>query len=143
MRVECSPKAGAITWRRGQLSDHTHIDRAQMSLVYPDLVPGQQVRFPARGAWHFGVLVGIDGTFAVVRTTGADRRQRVPATAVHPWPATYGSPAAARSSTSTARSRDTRPAGIDVSPASIRAGISPLPSPATSHTIARAASSAG
>lgn len=119
------------------------IDEAQMGLVPQDLAPGQQVRFRARGTWHVGILVGIDGAFKSVRTNGSDRRQRVPATAVHPWPAPYGSPAAARSSTSTARSRDTRPAGIDVSPASIRAGISPLPSPVTSHTIARAASSAG
>ena len=66
------------------MGDHSHIVQAQMSLVYPDLVPGQQVRFPARGAWHFRVLVGIDGTLAVARTNNADRRQRVQATAVHP-----------------------------------------------------------
>ncbi len=70
------------------MNNRTQMAQSQMSLVHPDLVPGEPVRFTARSAWHFGVLVGIDGTFAVVSTHGGDKRERVPASAVHPWPPT-------------------------------------------------------
>ncbi len=60
--------------------------QAQMSMAYPDLVPGEMVRWSSRGAWHFGVLVGLDASDAVVRTRDDRRRERVLASAVQPWP---------------------------------------------------------
>ncbi len=57
-----------------------------MSMAYPDLVPGEMVRWSSRGAWHFGVLVGLDASDAVVRTRDDRRRERVVASAVQPWP---------------------------------------------------------
>jgi hypothetical protein len=59
---------------------------AQMSLDHPDLVPGDQVRFPHRRGWRFGVLVGFDGIHAVISTSDGGRPQRVPAGTVSPWP---------------------------------------------------------
>lgn len=60
--------------------------QAQMSLVYPDLVPGDQVRYPHRRGWRFGVLVGFDGASAVIEGPDGANRQRVPASTVTPWP---------------------------------------------------------
>jgi len=59
---------------------------AQMSLAYPDLVPGDQVRYPHRRGWRFGVLVGLDGAHAVIAGPDGEHRQRVPASTVTPWP---------------------------------------------------------
>ncbi len=60
--------------------------QAQMSLAYPDLIPGDQVRYPHRRGWRFGVLVGFDGAHAVVAGPDGEQRQRVPASTVAPWP---------------------------------------------------------
>ena len=59
---------------------------AQLSMAYPHLVPGETVRWSSRGSWHFGLLVGIDGTHAVVTTRDGGRRERFPASGVEPWP---------------------------------------------------------
>ena len=61
-------------------------EAGQMSLAYPDLVPGDQVRFPHRRGWRFGVLVGFDGRDAVIESRDGGRRQRIPAGLVTPWP---------------------------------------------------------
>ncbi len=58
----------------------------QMSLVHPDLIPGEQVRFTHRRGWRFGVLVGFDGRDAILTTADGSRRDRVPAATVQPWP---------------------------------------------------------
>ena len=58
----------------------------QLSLAHPDLIPGDQVRFPYRGGWGFGVLVGFDGRDAVVAAGQDATRRRVPAATVTPWP---------------------------------------------------------
>ncbi len=63
----------------------------QMSLVHPDLVPGDQVRFPHRRGWRFGVLVGFDGRDAVIAARDGRTRERVPAGTVSPWPPSRGS----------------------------------------------------
>ena len=68
------------------MSSHQPIAQAQLSLSYPDLVPGETVRWSSRGSWHFGVLVGLDGSDAVVATKQAGKRERVLASAVQPWP---------------------------------------------------------
>lgn len=67
--------------------------QAQLSMAYPHLVPGETVRWQSRGAWHFGQLVGIDGSHAVVTTREGRRRERVPAVAVEPWPPAGGASA--------------------------------------------------
>lgn len=61
-------------------------DAGQMSLAYPDLVPGDQVRFPHRRGWRFGVLVGFDGRDAVIESRDGGRRERISAGLVTPWP---------------------------------------------------------
>lgn len=60
--------------------------QAQLSLAYPDLIPGEQVRYPHRRGWRFGVLVGFDGAQAVVTGPDGVKPQRVPASTVTPWP---------------------------------------------------------
>lgn len=57
----------------------------QMSLAHPDLVPGDQVRYPHRGGWRFGVLVGFDGRDALVTGPQGQEPRRVPAGIVSPW----------------------------------------------------------
>lgn len=57
----------------------------QMSLAHPDLVPGDQVRYPHRGGWRFGVLVGFDGRDALVTGPEGQEPRRVPAGIVTPW----------------------------------------------------------
>lgn len=68
------------------MGDDASMGSAQMSLVYPDLIPGDQVRFPHRRGWRFGVLAGFDGAHAIVSTRDARRPERVPAAMVRPWP---------------------------------------------------------
>jgi hypothetical protein len=60
--------------------------QAQLIMAYPDLGPGETVRWSSRGSWHFGTLVGLDGNHAVVCTRESGRRERVLASAVQPWP---------------------------------------------------------
>ncbi len=57
----------------------------QMSLAHPDLVPGDQVRYPQRGGWRFGVLVGFDGRDALVAGPEGEEPRRVAAGIVTPW----------------------------------------------------------
>lgn len=68
------------------MTDECDATAAQMSLVYLDLIPGDQVRFSQGGGWRFGVLVGFDRADAVIATRDGHQRRRVPAAGVSPWP---------------------------------------------------------
>jgi len=87
-------RVGMLPWRicsqnirTGEaMSNRPLAAQAQMSMAYPDLVPGETVRWSSRGSWRFGVLVGLDGNHAVVATRESGRRERVLASAVQAWP---------------------------------------------------------
>jgi len=87
-------RVGLLPWRicsrttrpGDPVSNRPLAAQAQMSMAYPELVPGETVRWSSRGSWRFGLLVGLDGNHAVVATRESGRRERVLASAVHPWP---------------------------------------------------------